>query len=100
MLCCEARAYLLVRLHDKSPFFTSWKTRMRMNLDQVANGHFVLGETFFASSIIAKWPLTIRVTPTKVCQQCKAAVPVRRKTCECCNFVFRKAECNLREKAV
>ena len=26
---------------------------MRMNLDHVASGHFVLGETFFASSIIA-----------------------------------------------
>ena len=25
---------------------------MRMNLDHVASGHFVLGETFFASSII------------------------------------------------
>ena len=41
--------------------------------------------------------------PTKVCPQCKAAVPVRRKTCERCDLVFRskrKAECNLREKTV
>ena len=41
--------------------------------------------------------------PTKVCQQCKAAVPVRWKTCERCDLVFRskrKAECNLREKAM
>ena len=41
--------------------------------------------------------------PTKVCPQCKAAVPVRRKTCECCDHVFRskrKAEFNLREKAM
>ena len=41
--------------------------------------------------------------PTKVCPQCKAAVPVRRKTCKCCDHVFqskRKAECNLREKAM
>ena len=41
--------------------------------------------------------------PTKVCSQCKAAVPVRRKTCEHCDHVFRskrKAECNLREKAM
>ena len=41
--------------------------------------------------------------PTKVCPQCKAAVPVRRKTCERCDHVFRskrKAECNLREKAM
>ena len=41
--------------------------------------------------------------PTKVCPQCKAAVPVRWKTCERCDHVFRskrKAECNLREKAM
>ena len=41
--------------------------------------------------------------PTKVCPQCKAAVPVRWKTCECCDHVFgskRKAECNLREKVM
>ena len=41
--------------------------------------------------------------PTKVCPQCKAAVPIRWKTCECCDHVFRfkrKAECNLREKAM
>ena len=41
--------------------------------------------------------------PTKVCPQCRAAVPVRRRTCERCDHVFRskrKAECNLREKAV
>ena len=34
---------------------------------------------------------------------CKAAVPVRWKTCEHCDHVFRskrKAECNLREKAM
>ena len=38
-----------------------------------------------------------------LCPQCKAAVPVRRKTCERCDLVFRfkrKAECNLREKTV
>ena len=41
--------------------------------------------------------------PTKVCPQCKTAVPVRQKTCERCDHVFRskrKAECNLREKAM
>ena len=56
MLRCEARefpvgtAYMISR-----PFFTSRKTRMRMNLDHVASGHFVLGETFFAGSIIGHW---------------------------------------------
>ena len=85
----------------------------------VASGHFA---TFFVSSIIAYWPfsplavsmpptidyITLRegyiiYAPTKVRPQCKAAVPVRRKTCECCDLVFRfkpKAECNLREKTV
>ena len=65
MLRCEARAfpvgaacsYMISR-----PFFTPRKTRMRMNLDHVASGRFVLGETFIAR---------------KVCPQCKAAVPVR-----------------------
>ena len=70
---------------------------MRMNLDHVASGHFVFGrETFLASS-----PLAVSMPPTKVCPHCKAAVPVRRKTCERCDHVFRskrKAECNLREK--
>ena len=74
---------------------------MCMNLDHVASGHFVLGETFFMSSIIAKskCQLAVSMPPTKVCPQCKAAVPVRRKACERCNLVFRskrKAECNLR----
>ena len=49
------------------------------------------------------WPLAVSMPPTKVCPQCKAAVPVRRKTCERCDHVFRskrKAVCNLREKAM
>ena len=44
---------------------------MRMNLDHVASGILFLGETFFAS-----WPLAVSMPPTKVCPQCKAAVPV------------------------
>ena len=43
---------------------------------------------------------TVSMPPTKVCPECKA---VRRKTCECCDHVFRskqKAECYLREKAM
>ena len=68
---------------------------MRMNLDHVASG----GETFIAASS----PLAVNMPPTKVCPQCKAAVLVRWKTCERCDHVFRskrKAECNLREKAM
>ena len=73
---------------------------MRMNLDHVASGHFVLGRDVLCEF---DWPLAVSMPPTKVCPQCKAAVPVRRKTCECCDLVFRlkrKAECNLREKTV
>ena len=49
-------------------------------------------------------PLAVSVSmpPAKVCPQC-TAVPVRWKTCERCDHVFRskrKAECNLRENAM
>ena len=72
-----------------------------MNLDHVASGHFVLGRDILCK--FDYWPLAVSMPPTKVCPQCKAAVPVRRKTCERCDLVFRskrKAECNLREKTV
>ena len=49
------------------------------------------------------WPLTVSMPLTKIYPQCKAAVPVRWKTCERCDHVFRskgKAECNMREKAM
>ena len=103
MLRCEARAFPVCTAYGymiSRPFFTQRKTRVRMNLDHVASGRFVLGETFIASSIL--WPLAVSMPPKKVCPQCKAAVPVRWKTCERCDHVFRskgKAECNLREKA-
>ena len=51
---------------------------MRMNLDTWLAAILFLGETFFASSIIAYWPLALSIPPTKVCPQCKAAVTVRR----------------------
>ena len=51
---------------------------MRMDLDTWLAAILFLGETFFASSIIAYWPLAVIMPPTKVCPQCKAAVPVRR----------------------
>ena len=75
---------------------------MRMNLDTWLAAILFLGETFFASSIIAYWPLAVSMPPAKVCLQCKAAVTVRRKTCERCDLVFRfkRKECNLREKTV
>ena len=46
--------FLLVRLHDKSAIFTQRKTRMRMNLDDVASGHFVLGRDVLCNSGVAK----------------------------------------------
>ena len=79
------------------PFFTP---RMRMNLDHVASSDFVLGRDVLCE--FDYWPLAVSMPPTKVCPQCKAAVPVRRKTCERCDHVFRskrKAECNLRDES-
>ena len=72
----------------KSAIFTPQKTRMRMNLDTWLAAILFLGETFFASSIIAYWPLAVSMPSTKVCPQCKAALPVRRKTCERCDLVL------------
>ena len=46
MLCCEARAFPVGTSYGymiSRPFFTPRKMRMRMNLDHVASGHFVLG---------------------------------------------------------
>ena len=71
---------------------------MRMNLDHVAGGRFVLGRDVHCE--FNHWPLTVSMPPTKVCSQCKAGVPVRRKTCEHVFRSKRKAECNLREKAM
>ena len=55
MLHCVARAFPVGTAYGymvSRPFFISRKTHMRMNLDHVASGHFVLGGMFFASSII------------------------------------------------
>ena len=61
---------------------------MRMNLDQVASGHFVLGRARDVLCELDYWPLAVSMPPTKVCPQCKAAEPVRRK-CEHCDLVFQ-----------
>ena len=84
------------------PFFTLRKMRIHMNLDHVASGHFVLGRDVLCE-FTDYWPLAVSMPPTKLCLQCKAAVPVKQKTCERCDHVFRskrKAEYNLREKAM
>ena len=69
------------------PFFTLQKTCMHMNLDHVASGRFVVGRDVLCE--FDYWPLAASMPPTKVCPQCKDAVPVRRKTCERCDLVFR-----------
>ena len=69
---------------------------MHTKLDHVASGHFVLGR--YVLCVFDYWPLAVNMPPTKVCPQCKAAVPVKQKICERCDHVFRskqKAECNL-----
>ena len=72
-----------------------------MNLDHMTSGRFVLGRNVHCE--FNYWPLAVSMPPTMVCPQCKAAVPVGWKTCEHCDHVFRskrKAESNLREKAM
>ena len=46
---------------------------MRMNLDHVASDRFVLGRDVRCE--FDYWPLAVSMPPTKVCPQCKAAVP-------------------------
>ena len=78
MLCCEARAFPVGMAYGymiSRPFYTVRKTRMRMNLDHVASGRFVLGRDVRCE--FDYWPLAVSMPPTKVCLQCKAAVPVR-----------------------
>ena len=47
---------------------------MRMNLDHAASSHFVLGRDVHCE--LDYWPLAVSMPPTKVCPQCKAALPV------------------------
>jgi len=56
------------------------------DFDHVASDHFVLGRNVLCE--FDYWPLAESISPTKVCLQCKAALPVRRKTCEHCDLVF------------
>ena len=94
MLCCEARAFPVCMAYGyivSRPFFYSAENAHAYESGHVASG----GDCKFA--------LAVNMPPTKVCPQCKAAVPVRWKTCERCDHVFRskqKAECNLREKVM
>ena len=90
MLRCEARAFPVGAAYGymiSRPFFTLRKTRMHVNLDHGASGHFVLGRDVHCE--FNYWPLALSMPPTKVCPQCKAAVPVRWKTCERCDSCER-----------
>ena len=71
---------------------------MRMNLGHMASGHFVLGRDVLCE--FNYWPLAVSMPPTKVCPQCKAAVPVRRKTCERCDLSVFATENSLTMKRV
>ena len=62
MLRCEARAFPVGTAYGyviSQPFFTPRKTRMCMNLDHVAIGHFVLGRDIHCE--IDYWPLAVKV---------------------------------------
>ena len=50
---------------------------MRMNLDHVASSPFCSGRDILCE--FDYWQLAVSMPPTKVCPQCKAAVPVRQK---------------------
>ena len=88
MLRCKARAFSIGTAYGymiSRPFFTPQKTHMHMNLDHVASGRFVFGRDVHCE--FDYWPLAVSMPATKVCLQCKAAVPVRWKTCEHCDRV-------------
>ena len=84
MLCCEAIDFLLVRLHDKLAIFYAAENTHAYESGHVASGDFVLGRGVLCE-FADYWPLAVSMPPTKLCLQCKAAIPVRLKTCECCD---------------
>ena len=125
MLCCEAWAFPVGTATVISrPFFTPRIRRMRMNLDlwtlttRIAAILFSLGRDVASRRVwlcenrrdvlceFDYWSIgskTVSMPLTKVCPLCKAAVPIRWKTCECCDLVVRskrKADCNLRVKTM
>ena len=76
-----------MRLHNKSAmFYSAEKKHAYLNLDHMASGRFVLGRDVHCK--FDCWPLAVSMPPTKVCLQCKTAVPVRQKTCERCDHFF------------
>ena len=82
----KLECFLLVRLHDKSAIFYFAENAHAYESGHMASGHFVLGRGVLCE--FDYWPLAVSMPPTKVCPQCKDAVPVRRKTFECYELVF------------
>ena len=76
MLRCEARVFPVgTATYDKSAIFYSAENVLAYeSRDHVASGHFVLGRDVVCE--FDYWPLAVSMPPTKVCPQCKAAVPV------------------------
>ena len=70
---------------------------MRMNLDHVASGDF-LGRDVLCE--FDYWPLAVSMPPTKVCPQCKAAVPVRRKTWNTVKPVIMSSDPNEKQSVI
>ena len=86
-----------------APEFFDALSQALCNLSLAFLADFTLSDSTALTCEFDYWPLAVGMLPTKVCPQCKVAVPLRRKTCERCDHVFRskrKAECDLREKAI
>ena len=83
-LLCRARAFPVGRTtrlvgHFK---FTLRTAHMRMWSTWLRPFCSHLGESFFVSTEVRVLEsLAVSMPPSKVCPQCTAAVPVRRKTC-------------------
>ena len=77
MLPCEARVFPVGTAYGymiSRPFFYSAENaHAYMNLDHMTSGRFVLGREVHCE--FDYWPLAVSMPPTKVCPQCKAAVP-------------------------
>ena len=97
MFRCEARVFPVgtaTSVHNKLAIFYSAENVHAYESGHVSSGHFVLGRDVLCE--FDYWPLAVSMPPTKVCP----AVPVRRKTCERCDLVFRFKRKAEREKTV
>ena len=56
-------------------FYSAENAHVYMYLDHMTRSHFALGRDIHCE--FDCWPLAVSMPQTKVCMQCKAAVPVR-----------------------